>query len=363
LEHLIRFRALTEDLKSLYDIRTAIREAHVSPIGKKRGIDLPPDLSAEELMERACECLASCDSEGALFIAERLEKMRYSGAFEIRALAFASENKLEKAIKCLERGVKLCPQVWILWELLGNYRSDAGQFNKAMLCYDKAASCPDVDANSINYNRATCLSRQDRNEEALAVIATVDSEEKRIPKGILQTRLLVAAKRYEKAITVAQKLVGELEAKEFSPENQRQQSTLNGQLSRAYLEFSQDQVKARSAVEIALMQDKTNESALAVLRELNNMVAGGEDRLISAIVQGIWDQPFEGGKSCPGFFASYHVVASSPDEALKFIRPLERSSVRGSLAIYEHRSQKRKSWQGLKGVYTAVGGYIFFSEE
>ena len=47
----------------------------------------------------------------ALKIASRLEKLRYSAAFEIGALAHAGQGNLTEAVALLERGVEKAPDV------------------------------------------------------------------------------------------------------------------------------------------------------------------------------------------------------------------------------------------------------------
>jgi hypothetical protein len=73
----------------------------------------------------------------ALEIGKKLKSMKYSGGFEIMAMAYADDDQKDKAIECLEEGVKTCPDVWILWQMLGNYRSDQDNLTKPWLAMTK----------------------------------------------------------------------------------------------------------------------------------------------------------------------------------------------------------------------------------
>lgn len=70
---------------------------------------------ADQLMDEAFEALDLGNPKAALKIAKTLKRTRYSGCFEIQALAYARLGKLRKAIKVLREGTDKCPDVWQLW--------------------------------------------------------------------------------------------------------------------------------------------------------------------------------------------------------------------------------------------------------
>lgn len=127
------------------------------------------------LMDRAFDLLDRNNPQEALKIGLQLEDMRYSGGFEIQALALWSLRRRKKAIKVLERGVDTVPKVWLLWQLLGNYRSDEGDYDGACVAYEHASGA-DCDLVSIAYNHANALARAKRWEEAEARLAPVFAE-------------------------------------------------------------------------------------------------------------------------------------------------------------------------------------------
>jgi Flp pilus assembly protein TadD len=96
--------------------------------------------SADDLMHLAFRALDSGKPKAALKVAKKLERMRYSGSFEIQALAYADLGDPSKAISVLREGTTKCPNVWLLWQLLGNNLSDAGRFEEAFEAYEKGSA-------------------------------------------------------------------------------------------------------------------------------------------------------------------------------------------------------------------------------
>lgn len=121
---------------------------------------------AEALMDRGWELLRRNNAQEALKVGKRLEAMRYSGGFEIQALALCDLRRRREAIAVLEKGVETVPGVWLLWQLLGNYRSDEGDYEGAFEAYDRALDC-DCDPTHVQYNYANALTRAGRWAEAL----------------------------------------------------------------------------------------------------------------------------------------------------------------------------------------------------
>jgi tetratricopeptide (TPR) repeat protein len=302
-------------------------------------------------MDKAFECLSTLDSKGALKIGRKLKTMKYSGAFEVIALAHTQDGQVDKAVECLEEGVKKCPDVWLLWQLLGNYRSDLNEFAQAMICLEKAALCPNADTSSINLNKAICFSRQELHEQTLEMLEGVTSSETRIQRESLLIGSLVSLERFDEAILRGEAIAKEIgDSAEFSERYNDELCRTFCWLAHAYLEGRKDRERARSAIQSAIKCDNLNASALAALRELNNQTADGNEQ-IWIMVEGRWNAPIEGFDEYPGFFTTYWVVASSPEEALTFARELDPEDVRSSLTITEQKTEIREPWQSLKGVY------------
>ena len=123
-------------------------------------------------MARAFDLLDRNNAPEALKIGRQLENERFSGGFEIQALALADLHRRSDAIEVLERGVATVPDIWLLWQLLGNYRSDSGDIEGAISAYLRAYTA-DCDAVSVAYNHANALARAERWAEAKASLAPV----------------------------------------------------------------------------------------------------------------------------------------------------------------------------------------------
>jgi hypothetical protein len=137
---------------------------------------------------------------------------------------------------------------------------------------------------------------------------------------------LVELRRFDEAIRRGEELTKEIGASEGLADRYKGElSRTFSWLARAFLEGKKDKEKARAAVESALERDKGNDSALAALREVNNLPADDKDKLIWIMVEGQWPAPLRigGEEECPGFLTDYWVVASTPREAFEFAREVE----------------------------------------
>lgn len=140
---------------------------------------------AEKLLERGRGLLRDGEIDEALRMAERLHEMRYSGGFELSALAYAAQGRTEEAVRVLEEGVERAPQAWLNWQLLGNYRSDLGRFADAEAAYERALTCPDVQPSSVRLNQAILAHRQGDPRKALGFAGLVDDPELRFHPDLL----------------------------------------------------------------------------------------------------------------------------------------------------------------------------------
>lgn len=146
--------------------------------------DIPNN--AEELTERAFDAFNEGDLEGAEALAAQLLALSYSSYFEIQALIHLERDEPESALEVLREGVEKAPFVWRLWQLLGNTLSDNDDFKGAMRCYQEALQLDlDVGDNaSVQFNRATLLSRMDYSTEALDVLRELDITISEAPLGL-----------------------------------------------------------------------------------------------------------------------------------------------------------------------------------
>lgn len=313
---------------------------------------------AERLMAEAFDALDEHDLRRALKLGHKLKKMRHSSAFEIIALAYAAEDKLDDAIEILEEGVQKAPQVWLLWQLLGNYYSDRGSYGKSLECYRRALECPQVDVDSIHLNTAITLGREGKYEQALAEMqqATAKEIERRAKSQTMY--LLNCTGRYAECIALGEEAIASADR---GDEGDGDLASMHARLAQAVWKLRQDRGAALDYAWRAIALDKSEETAAWVIRDAANELSPSS-RYLSILVCGRWPEPFEGETEAPGFFASYQVVAETPEEAMTFIRRFEPEDVRETLIIEECEEGESAPDQP-KGVYEAPRGYSFFPWE
>ena len=127
----------------------------------------------ERMMAEASQHIDSENPKAALNIGKQLEKLKFIGAFETQALAYAAMGEKKNAIKILEKGIKITRDVWILWQLLGNYYSDEGKFDKSKNCYENGLITKDPDRVSLLYNYAYMLERSGKYDVAERKLAEI----------------------------------------------------------------------------------------------------------------------------------------------------------------------------------------------
>jgi tetratricopeptide (TPR) repeat protein len=320
-------------------------------------------MTADEVdrkMNAAFDLLNEGDAKGALALGRELEEQRHSSGFEIQALALAELENVPEAIAVLERGVEKAPGVWLLWQLLGNNRSDEGCYEEAVAAYKRALECPHVDTLSVHYNIATVLTRQEKPAEALAHLDLAhvgsDDADRRLVLLVANQRIALLAQldRHEDALREGRKLIT----------RERVEGTLDeltapvlGEYASALWTGMRDREGAQEAAWKAIQIEKHDRTAMWVLRELNTK-ASSDGCLYRLLLVGRWHQVLDEGDEHPGFFTTYKVVADSVDEALEFARSFEPADVRDSLKIDESEVIEARPGEP-KGVYS-TSGYSFF---
>ncbi|MDH5764332.1 MAG: hypothetical protein OEZ51_15305 [Nitrospinota bacterium] len=321
---------------------------------------------AETLMSEASRLLEEYEPEKALKIGKQLEKMRFSGAFEIQALAYADLDKKKKAIQVLEKGVKKAPDVWLLWQLLGNYYSDEGDLKKALTAFEKGLQTKQPDNVSLKYNYAIALQRQKKFKKAQGLISEILSDERYpddIEEGLflyiqgLRLSLLNDLKQYEETL----KLFAELESIISQHENSQP-----SELSRIFDEVAtahwnlKNKDRSEAYLKKSIEYDKKNTSAQWLHREMHKEEDYSHAKYFRLIIEGIWHTPFEGETNLPGFFTNYDVIANDEEEALEIIKYFEPPEIHYSLKIAD--SEILKAPKQPKGVYGTMS-YNFFPSE
>ncbi|MBW3635303.1 MAG: tetratricopeptide repeat protein [Armatimonadetes bacterium] len=285
-----------------------------------------PD-DAEALTDRAFDALNDGDLESAQNLATQLRRLRYSSYFEIQALIHLNRDEPELAFETLREGVQLAPRVWRLWQLLGNTLSDASDFDGAMRCYETALQL-DLDAQdkaSVQFNRATLLSRRKRPSEALSVLNELDSTIAEAPLGLqwrweaLRMRVLADLGRHKEVLTSAEALQQRLVREEEDDAESLGVAWSQGGF--ALLDCGEHEA-AREWARRALEWDRTNAEALRLLR-ISNPSAPLATRCFQVMLQGDWSDEADETDEELGFFKTFMVVARTGEEAKSLALEME----------------------------------------
>lgn len=291
----------------------------------------PPDDAAPELTDRAFDALHEGDTETAHDLAAQLHALRFTSYFEIEALAFVQDGEPQQAIEVLRQGVEIAPDIWLLWQLLGNTLSDEGDFTGALDTYERAAECEGVDAHSIGYNRATVLNRLGRGKEALEILDALREDvfeaAPSLRAHIELSRLDLLLDSSDEAEIEAEVLrqAGEL-AESWQELEDTEMAAAWAWLAVVFRRCDDDDA-AFTAIERALEEDRCCETALNYQREWNPD-AEQAARSFRVMLQG--EGEFDDDEVM-GFFAPFMVVAANAESAINLA--LEREAPRWESAV------------------------------
>lgn len=318
--------------------------------------------NVDKLMKEGFEALDIFDTKKAIKIGKKLKSLRHTSAFEILALAYADEEKLKKAIKTLEKGVKIAPEIWRLWQLLGNYRSDNKEYEKAQICYNKALECSVNDPASIRYNSSISYSRQEKYLEAEKQIKLIDI------KGLINEReehglalsiysqhisILNKLKKYKKAIKIASGVV-----------KKKWNDLYTAELAAVYtahadtLRLSDNKEEALTILWKSIELNHQNPDTLYLIRQIENK-SSKSAKYYRILIEGIWLKELQDDDEKQGFFINYYVVGENLEQALTFIKRVEPKDHYSSISINEHEIIQ-EDCKELLGVYDIDGAYCSF---
>jgi tetratricopeptide (TPR) repeat protein len=319
----------------------------VSPGGRK----------VTKLLDEGFDALEEGRYEDALAAADGLEGFRHSSSFELGALALRALEREEEALERLERGVKKAPGVWLLWNLLGNQRSDAEDYEGAFAAWDSGLACEGCDAGSLRLNKAIAMGRLERGEEGLAELDRIDDSDPVFFAHVQGARAHIFGLlgRQVERIAAARDGLDLITAETHAAEAQ-----LFAELALGLQASGGDQAEALGAAWEAVFSDRTSPLAAQAVREVEGVE---EDDLVlmHLMVQGLWFKPLDKGQPKPMFFTAYTVVARDLEDALELIKRFEPEPVRASMKV-EDSSTLDAPRRRLKGVHHA-GTYAFFAPE
>jgi tetratricopeptide (TPR) repeat protein len=322
------------------------------------------------LFDEALGLLDVDEPERALEIGQRLEAMQWTGGFEIQALALAQIDRREDTIETLRRGVDLAGGPATLWELLGNYLSDAERYAEACQAYDEAEKL-DHNPYSLAYNRAMAMSRAGREEEAPRVLGAADRPSGDWPEMyrwlVRRGRwgVLLGLDRHHDVIAEFAPVQAAFEAWDNTgtgeaDDNDMIAATASHVAIASY--HDGDLAAARKWNAVALRRSPGLDGVGWLIRELRGEYATPETKQFAVTMEGLCPDGWIDDPEPRGFFRNFTVLADSVDEAVGYIADFEPAEIRGSTRVSETEvtAEWAPGWQDLpKGVYE-VSGYFFY---
>jgi len=307
---------------------------------------------AEKLAERGCELLRQGDYREALEVASRLEELRDSAALGIAAQAHEGLGETAKAIEVLERGLEVAADAWPNWQLLGNLRSDAGDLDGADEAYERALGCPGAWEGSIRLNQGVLLNRRQRFDEALEVLGRVADDELRTVVAEAKMYALEGSGRLPAAVALGQLALEDAD-RDAAPELTVRLAAL---VERLRLKQGAPREEIRRSALGLLRHDPSSEETLALIRDTYERHSPGA-RLFRVVIHG----RAPAGDASLGYYATYHVVADSPENALGFVEEIEAVDGHGDCRVEDAQSVEDRP-SALHGVYWR-SGRILYDEE
>ena len=289
------------------------------------------DQRIEALMNQGFDHLEQDEYEEALEVAQQLEEMQFTGAFEIAALAHDGMDDVDEAVRVLHRGVEAAPDCWPNWELLGNYLSDLERYEEAEEAYEQALQCDDPWTDSIRLNQAILAGRREWYGKALELLDTVDD-----PKLELQTtenRIanLKGLDRIEEARTLAEQvLAGDLDEEQDGDILAR----IAARLGQIRLAAGEDKAELRELAFRWLNVDPGSDLILDLIRHVDGKFAD-RVRYYRLLLHAEIPATHFLSSEATGYFVSYDVIAETAEEAFELLREFEDPELMPGLQIEE----------------------------
>jgi tetratricopeptide (TPR) repeat protein len=307
------------------------------------------------LIRRGFKHIAQGKFDAALAVGEKLKRSIAGAGYEIVAQAQAGKSDRPAAIKTLHAGTQAYPDAWRLWELLGNYHSDAGHFAEAQTAYDRALRCTDVDRGFVQINIAIAFERDGKLERAFEELARVPPDHPELTTALpgVRMRILNELAKHSEALAVA-------EATHFDLTSWPEANASRFLLEKATALW-RGKRDATAALDLAIRAqelDGDREGCLALIREIEGRQSQSP-RCFRLLVSGKW---LRGDLGEPmDFFRNFEVIAESVAQALDYVRRFEPPEVRDHLSI-ERSDAAEAQPEALHGVYW-LSGHIFFRPE
>ncbi len=321
----------------------------------------PDDLDqrCEALMNQGFELLDEEDYEQALEVAGELEKLQFTAAFEIAALAHEGMDDVKEAVRVLHRGVEEAPDCWPIWQLLGNYLSDLERFEEAEAAYEQALDCEDVWEASVRLNQAVLAGRRERFDKALELLDQVDDPELALRVAESRVANLKRAGRTDEAASLAEQTLAANEGNEENGDSLARTAALLGQIR---LAAGADKAGLREFALTWLNVDPLNEAILDLVRDVDGEFAD-KVHYYWLFLHARIPENHPLAADAIGYFVSYGVIAETPQEALELARRFENEELAPLLEIEDIEQVEEVDSSEPKGVCQRTAMQLYESEE
>lgn len=316
----------------------------------------------EALFEEGMALLREGELEEAMQIGLRLERLRWTGNFELRAAVHEKRNELEKAIEVLRDGIRLAGGPWMLFSRLGNYLSDQRKYDEALEMYLVGAKLDDADQKVFRLNKAIVLGRMGKPEAALKEYRDLESE---MEPDLVDTRLfwhlkasiareLFDSNRDSELLELCEQLAKNIDQPDdFAEEKARVAAAYSAGLARQHEEAASLRWWSK-----AVSLDANTWLAKWQMRQwlLAQHPAGG--KVYQLLVEGEWPYNVVDSGAPFGFFRRYDVAADSPEQGFEFLKEFEPEEIRNSMSLVEYEIREEATDQP-KGVYEVYDYRLF----
>jgi tetratricopeptide (TPR) repeat protein len=314
-------------------------------------------MNVQELIEEAQEALDHGEYERAQRLAERIIEARHTFGFELLARVHQSRENLPRAIAVLQEGVAKAPRAWPLWMLLGELRSDYGEYDLALFAYDTALELEGVDADEVHLNAAIVHERAERPEDALMRLHEIrgSNAETAVQAARIRAEILLDMERPDAAAAAAQD--GLARVSDENPESSV--APLYAALAKAAWMKGDRERALHHAWEA--IEHHPDEGALWLVREIEGEYSEGA-KYYRILVHGIAPADHFDDAKAHGFWRKFDVVAEDEEEAMRLIARVEREETRDDLRADEVEVVDAEAGERPKGVYWC-SGHAFYSED
>lgn len=299
-----------------------------------------------ELADKGFDYLRADDYQAALTVYEELLKLRTTAAFEIGSQAYKGLGDLEKALEVLECGVKEAPDFWFNWLLLGNIRSDNGDYAGAELAYKHALLCQNCEKSPVKLNQAILANKRGFHEQALMLLSEIKDEDLVLEKTINEMIAFECLNQVDKAISLADTILSQ----DFADGNDDALAEIAAKQIRILL--NQDDAvpdDLREEAENAIANYGYHIELLALIREIDSLHSD-QAQYIRLLIEGTFTKEYVVRYGVKGFYVTYDVVAETPDQSLAWISRFEGCDEGGlnlAIAEFEIIEERRNDPMGV----------------